>query len=161
MIKKRGDKKSRIFLFIICLIITYAAAAIGGIFTSSGVNSDWYDSIRPSITPPNYVFPIAWNILFFLIALSIYFAWVSAKNAKQKKIIIAIFGINLTLNILWSVLFFGLKNPLFGFIDIIAVWLSILIAILILAKINKISAYLLIPYLLWVSFASIINYVAI
>ncbi|MEJ2267977.1 MAG: tryptophan-rich sensory protein [Nanoarchaeota archaeon] len=150
-------KKVNYKILIASLIIVYSVALIGSIFTSSNTNTSWYQSIKPSITPPNWVFPVVWNILFFLIALSLYFALIKS-NKKQKKKIIIVFGINFFLNILWSVLFFTMKNPLFSFFELILLWFSILLIIFTTWKINKRSSYLLIPYLLWVSFAGVLNY---
>ena len=150
---KRGNWK----ILVISLVIVYAAAFIGSLFTSANVNSDWYVQNKPGITPPNFVFPIAWNILFFLIALSLYFAWIYSNNNQKKKVAI-IFGINLFLNILWSFLFFRLQNPHLAFFELIFLWLTIWIMIFITYKAKKLSAYLLIPYLGWVSFAGILNY---
>lgn len=144
-------------ILILSLVIVYSFAFIGSIFTAQTVGSEWYKSIRPTITPPNWVFPIVWNILFFLIAISFYLAWM--KSGKKQKIKITIvFGINLLLNVIWSFLFFSLQNPIFAFFDLIVFWLSIMAMILVTWKINKTSSYLLIPYLLWVSFAGILNY---
>ncbi len=151
--KKRFNWK----VFIICLIIVYAIAFIGSVFTSGSVKSEWYESIKTNITPPNFVFPIVWNILFFLISLSLYFAWIYAKK-KERWGVILIFGINLFLNAIWSYLFFGIKNVFLAFIDIILIWTSIIGMMIISWQINKKSFYLLIPYLLWVSFAAILNY---
>jgi len=154
--KKRGHWK----LLLACMVIVYFVAFLGSIFTTPNVNTAWYDSIKPSITPPGWVFPIAWNILFFLIAISLYLAWISSKKNQKTKIAFA-FGINLILNAFWSYLYFGLKNPAFAFIDLIVIWLSIAMMIYITYKINKTASYLLIPYLLWVSFAGILNYLSI
>jgi len=156
--KRKTKKKIGWKTLILSLIVVYIVAAIGSLFTSNNTNTQWYNSIRPSITPPNWVFPIVWNILFFLIALSLYCAWIKSKN---KKPIIFAFGINFILNILWSFLYFHLKNPLLAFIDIILLIISIIIMILITYKINKKSSYLLVPYLLWVLFASVLNYLSI
>jgi len=158
--KKKVKKTNKILILAICLIITYLVAFIGSLFTSQGVKSSWYQSIKPSITPPNWIFPIAWGILFFLMALSLYFAWINAKNNDKRNIAI-IFGINFVLNILWSFLYFYMKNPSMAFIDIILVWFSILSMILATWKINRTASLILIPYLLWVSFASILNYLSI
>ena len=144
-------------VLIICLAIVYGVAFLGSVFTSGNTGSEWYQGIKPAITPPNYIFPIVWNILFFLIALSLYSAWIKAKK-KQKKIIALVFGINFFLNALWSYLFFGLKKPNYSFFELIILWFSIISMILITKKIDKKSAWLLIPYLLWVSFAGVLNY---
>ncbi len=151
-------KKINFKVLILCLVAVYSFALLGSLLTSSNVNSSWYDSIKPSITPPNWVFPVVWNILFFLIALSLYLSWMKAKSRKTKKKLVLVFSINLILNVLWSFLFFYLQNPLFAFFELIVLWLSILAMILVSYKINKVSSYLLIPYIVWLSFASILNY---
>lgn len=160
--KKQIFKKSKKNwkVLIMSLVIVYLVAFIGSIFTSKNTNSDWYNSIKPSITPPNYVFPIVWNVLFFLIALSLYFNWMSA-DSKQKNKIIYVFGINFILNILWSVFYFEMKIPLLAFFDIIALLISTVAMIIVSYKINKKAAYLLLPYLLWLGFASILNLLTI
>ena len=152
MIKKRNWK-----VLLSSIVIVYAIAFIGSLFTSGAVDSAWYESVRASITPPNWVFPIVWNVLFFLIALSIYLAWTSAKNKSTKKSIILLFGFNLVLNAFWSYLFFGLRNPLGAFFDLIVLWISILTLFILTYRINKKSYYLLWPYFLWVTFAGILN----
>jgi len=153
-------KKINLKLFVTCLIIVYAVAGIGSFFTSKNTSSTWYESIKPSITPPNYVFPIVWSILFFLIALSLYFTWNDAKNRKTKEKIKWIFGINFALNIFWSAFYFGMKNPVLAYYDLIALWASICIMILFTSNINRKASYLLIPYLIWVAFAGILNYLS-
>ncbi|MBU1129068.1 MAG: tryptophan-rich sensory protein [Nanoarchaeota archaeon] len=146
-------------VLILCLIIVYLVALIGSIFTSPNTSTDWYNSVRPSITPPNWVFPIVWNILFFLIACSLYLAWINSKN-KDKPKLIWVFGINFFLNILWSVLYFGLKNPLLSFFELILLEASIVGMILITKKISKKASYFLWPYLIWVAFAGILNFLS-
>lgn len=152
--KNTKTKKINWKILIISLVIVYLVAFLGSIFTTKTVSSDWYTLNKPSITPPSYIFPIVWNILFFLLALSIYFSW---KNLKNKKNIIILFGINLILNLVWSVFFFGMKNPSYAFIDLILLWISILSLIIFNWKNSRISSYLLIPYFLWVTFAGILN----
>ena len=147
-------------ILIVSLAIVYLVALIGSIFTPNAVKSRWYDSIKLGITPPDWVFPIAWSILFFLIALSLYFSLITA-NKKQKNSIVLVYGINFFLNILWSVLYFGLKNPLIALFEIIALLVSIIAMIQVSYKIDKKAAYLLIPYLLWVAFATILNLLTI
>lgn len=146
-------------IFVICLVLVYLIAFIGSIFTSEKTNSSWYENIKPDITPPNYVFPIVWNILFFLIGVSLYTAWTNSK-IKHKKKIALVFGINFFLNILWSIFYFGLENPKLAFAEITVLWFSILAMIFTTWKISRRASYLLIPYLLWVSFAIILNYLS-
>ncbi len=153
--------KFDIGVFIICLLVVFLlVGGIGSLFTSNNTNTAWYDSVRPSITPPNWVFPVVWNILFLLISFSLYFAWTHSKNKNERKKVALVFGINFILNILWSVLFFGLKRLQLAFIEVILFWFSILAMILITRKITRKSSCLLIPYLLWVAFASVLTYIA-
>lgn len=149
-------------VLIVSFVIVYAVAAIGSIFTTNSVKSNWYNSIKPSITPPNWVFPIVWNVLFFLIALSLYFVWSSKNSGKQQKEkIVEVYGINFFLNVLWSVFYFQLKIPLIAFFEILLLWFSIIAMLSVSLKIDKKAFYLLIPYFLWVSFAIILNYLSI
>lgn len=145
-------------LLVISLVIVYAVAFAGSVFTSAQTNTSWYDSIRPEITPPNYVFPIVWNILFFLIAISLYLAWKGAKKKSDKKEIAWVFGINLFLNLSWSIIFFGLQMTRIAFFELLLLWLSIVAMIYATHKIKPLASYLLIPYWAWVSFAGYLNY---
>ena len=154
--KVKKGKMNKILVFIICLVVVFSTAFIGSLFTMGNTNSAWYQNNRPAITPPNFVFPIVWNILFFLIALSLYFAWISGK--KSRKIVALLFGVNLALNMLWSYLFFSLQLPFYAFIEFILLWLSILAIFILGFKIDKKVSWLILPYLLWVSFAGILNW---
>ncbi len=145
-------------IFIICLLIVFVlVGGIGSLFTSKNTNSEWYKTVKHEITPPNFVFPLVWNVLFLLISISLYYSWMNSKTKKQKKKIAFTFGINFILNILWSVLFFGLKLPTLAFAEIVILEVSIFSMILVTRKISKLSAWLLAPYLLWVAFASVLT----
>lgn len=159
--QNQKKKKINIRVLITSLIIIALVALIGSQFTSMSVNSQWYSSIKPSITPPDIVFPIVWSILFLLIAISLYLAWTRAENKKQKSEIILAFGINLLLNILWSVFYFGMRNPFLALLEMIFLIVSIRIMMKVTYKISKPASYLLWPYLLWVLFAAILNYMSI
>jgi len=156
---KKGMKKNwnTLKTLLLCVLVVYVFALFGSLFTSSAVNSSWYNSIRVSLVPPNWVFPVVWNILFFLIALSLFYAWTSGKKESRKRVAI-VFGINLFLNALWSLLFFSLKKTNLAFFELIVLWISILFMIFTTRKINKKSAWLLVPYAIWVGFAGILNY---
>jgi len=153
-------KKINWKVLISCILIVFVLlGGIGSLFTTPNTNSGWYNSIKPDITPPSFVFPIVWNILFLLISISLYFAWTNSKTKKNKKKIIWVFGINFLLNILWSVLFFALKLPKLAFAEIILLWLSIGLIFIKTWKIKKLSSWLILPYWLWVSFAGILNWI--
>lgn len=125
-------------------------------FTLQEVNSEWYQSVKPTITPPNWVFGPVWTTLYALIAVSLYLVWMSA-NKKQKKKIAAIYAINLVANTAWTLFYFGLHNPALALADILIVEATIILAIKYNWKINRKASWLLVPYLLWVSFATILN----
>lgn len=137
---------------IISLALPQIAGIIGSLFTSPAI-STWYANLqRPSFSPPNWIFGPVWILLYFLMGLSVYLIW--EKNQKATWL----FWIHLIFNATWSIIFFGLQNPGLAFINIIIIWILIIALIIKFYKINKLSSYLLVPYLLWVSFASILNY---
>lgn len=154
--KKAENSRKNLIVFLVSILVVYSVALISGIFTSASVDSLWYNIIKPALTPPNWVFIIVWNVIYFLIVLSLYFSWTASKNHKSE--IIAVFGINLFLNIAWTFLFFTLQNPFLAFFGILALWVSIIFMIFITCRINKIACYLLIPYFFWVSFAAALNF---
>ena len=138
---------------MVCLL----AGFIGSLFNSNSINT-WYKEInKPSFLPPNYLFPIVWTILFILMGISLYLIWKEYPSNKLASIAIIFFAIQLALNILWSFLFFYLRNPLLGSIEIVILWIFILLTIIKFYNINKVAAYLLIPYILWVSFATLLS----
>lgn len=148
--------KINLGILIFSLIIIYGFAFVGNILTSKNISSDWYIQNKPSITPPNFVFPIVWNVLFFLIALSFYLILNSVNKRKKKKVIL-IFVINLFFNTLWSYIFFNLQNPILSFFDLILILITTISMIYSMYKINKLSSIFLIPYLIWVGFAGVLN----
>ena len=140
---------------IISILLSLSAGAIGSIFTSSSIPT-WYSTLnKPVFNPPNYLFGPVWTVLYILMGISLYLIWT---NKKKNKTALTIFGIQLFLNTLWSIIFFGLKNIPAAFIEIILLWAAILYTITVFYKINKNAAYILIPYLAWVSFAAILNF---
>jgi len=159
--KKRGKiKQNKFLIFIICLLIVYSIGAIGSLFTGPNTKSAWYESIKPSITPPNWVFPIVWNVLFFLIAVALFLTWTSTYDKKERRCVTISYGLNFILNALWSFFYFGMKNPKLAMVDLALLWCSILAMMCVSYKINKKAMYLLIPYLLWITFAGILNYLS-
>lgn len=158
MSKKRKGINWRIL--IVSFILVFLVAFVGSLFTSPNTSTDWYESIKPDITPPSFIFPIVWNILFVLIAISLYFSCVNAKDKKAKWWVRGTFLTNFILNILWSVIYFGLKNPKAAFVEIIFLWLSIISMMVVAYKVDKKAGWLLVPYFLWVTFASVLNFLS-
>lgn len=143
---------------IASIIICNAAGFIGSIFTFSAI-PNWYQTlIKPDFNPPNWIFGPVWTTLYILMGVSLYLIWNKGIKTKYEKTAIGIFSIQLVLNAIWSILFFGLKSPLYAFIEIIFLWIFIVLSIIYFYKISKPASYLLIPYICWVSFASVLNY---
>ena len=125
-------------------------------FTVSEIGS-WYQTIqKPSWNPPNWIFGPVWTTLYVLMGISLFLIWRS--SASQKRIAIILFAIQLILNFFWSVIFFKRHQPGFAFAEILALWLMILLSIFAFGRINKLAAWLLVPYISWVSFAAILNF---
>jgi tryptophan-rich sensory protein len=144
-------------LLVLCVVICLCAGAIGSFFTASSI-STWYAGLnKPSFNPPSWIFGPVWTILYILMGVSLFLV-VKRGFSKKNKLALKFFGVQLVLNTLWSILFFGLRNPLLAFVDIILLWIFILLTILKFYRISKWSSYLLMPYILWVSFASVLNY---
>ncbi|PJC45221.1 TspO protein [Candidatus Pacearchaeota archaeon CG_4_9_14_0_2_um_filter_30_8] len=141
---------------IFAILISQLAGIIGSLFTITSTNS-WYTTIiKPSFNPPNWIFGPVWTLLYLLMGISLYLI-LTTKKSKNRKIGLYLFFTQLVLNTLWSILFFGLHSPLAAFIEIILLWISILLTIKYFYKVNKKASYLLIPYILWVTFAAILN----
>lgn len=143
---------------IVAIVICQLAGVIGGLFTGSAIPT-WYQTIKkPAFNPPNWIFGPVWTLLYLLMGISLYLIWKSGGPGKAKTIAMTVFFVQLALNILWSFLFFFLKNPLAGFIEIIVLWIFILVTILLFYPLSKLGSLLMIPYILWVSFAAVLNY---
>jgi len=141
---------------IVSIVICEFAGIIGSIFTTPAIGT-WYAGLtKPSFNPPNWLFAPVWTLLFLLMGISLFLVWNS--KSKSKKIAIYIFFGQLVLNILWSILFFGMKSPILGVFEIILLWIAILLTIISFVKISKPAGYLLIPYIIWVSFAAALNF---
>ncbi len=163
------------------IIICELAGVAGSVFTVSEIGS-WYKGLnKPFFNPPNWIFGPAWTTLFVLMGISLYLVWsrnfeiknklnIESKKSPnklslkffvgswQKANIIIIFVLQLILNILWSVIFFGWHNPGLAFFELLALWFAIMFTIINFYRVSKAAAILLVPYILWVSFAGVLNY---
>jgi translocator protein len=148
----------KVLKFIISIIICQSAGIFGSLFTIEAV-PDWYATlIKPAFTPPSWVFGPVWISLYFLMGISLYIVWTSESKAKSRRVFFIVFGIQLILNALWSLLFFGLRSPSLGLVDIILLDIMVIITIIYAKSISKLAAILLIPYLVWIIIASILNF---
>ena len=147
---------SKIVRFIISIGLPFLAGGLGSAFTTPAI-PNWYANLnKPVFTPPGWVFGPAWTTLYVLMGISFYLIWTKTNFVGYQKAL-SFFAIQLVLNALWSILFFGLKQPLFALVEIIVLWVAILLTLIPFYKIDKTAGLLLIPYLAWVTFAAILN----
>lgn len=150
----RGNMK--ILKLLGAIVMCEIIGGLGAIATTPNIDS-WYSTLnKPFFSPPNYLFAPVWTILYALMGIALYLIWTSEK--KDKKAAYTMFFIQLVLNLIWSFIFFGYKLLFPAFIEIILMWVFILLTIIKFKKISTTAAWLLFPYILWVSFASVLNF---
>jgi tryptophan-rich sensory protein len=138
------------------IAICFAAAGIGGYATSRSLR-DWYVALpKPWWNPPNRVFGPVWTVLYAAMAIAAWLVW-RVRDDHDVSVALAWFGVQLVLNVLWSVVFFGARRPAGGVVVIALLWLAIVATILAFAPLSLPAALLLVPYLAWVTFASLLN----
>ena len=151
-------KKSDILKLIVSLIICQLAGFVGSLFTTPSIPT-WYASLeKPSFNPPNWVFSPVWISLFVLMGISLFLVWQKSLHYPGVSKALFWFGIQLFLNMLWSILFFGLKSPFFAFIGIVFLWVAIFLTLVKSFKVSRLACVLLVPYICWVSFAAVLNF---
>lgn len=149
---------SKFIIPIFFVLISQFAGIVGSIFTVPAI-ATWYAKLtKPSFNPPGWIFGPVWILLYTMMGISAYLVWQKWGESGMARVGVMLFFVHLIFNALWSYLFFGLKNPMFAFFEIIVLWLMILAMIIIYYQINKTASYLLIPYIMWVSFASVLNF---
>ena len=147
--------KNKFISFLLFGLITYSASFIGGLVTIS-FKEPWYSLlIKPSFNPPSWIFAPVWTTLYLMMTIAIWFFWHSKKRDLNT---IYIYFIHIVFNTTWSVIFFGLHNILFALIILVFLICLIIILILRFKRVNMLSFYLMIPYLLWCCFALILNF---
>ena len=145
---------SSVIVLIGMVLLCFCVAATGSLFPPDA----WFDNlIRPSFAPPNWIFGPVWTILYLMMGVSAWLVW-KAAGFKDARSAIFLFGLQLLLNGTWSALFFGLHRPGFALIEIVFLWLAIAATIASFHQHSKTAAFLLLPYLAWVSFAAVLNY---
>ena len=152
------NRKSNIVAFVIALAVPFTVAAIGGIVTSSSV-STWYQTLnKPAWNPPAWVFGPVWTVLYFMMGLASWLVWRRrSQNEAQVRSALGWYGLQLSLNLGWSVIFFGLQQIGLALIEIVALWSTLLLTTVKFWHIRRAAAGLLLPYLLWTTFATALN----
>lgn len=141
---------------IVFLSFCLCVSAVGGWITQKSVN-DWYQAlVKPPLTPPDWLFAPTWISLYVMIAFAGWRVWTLSRGFVRRNSM-AIFAVQLLLNLVWSFIFFGSRSPGFAALEIVALWIVILATLLIFWRIDRIAGWLMVPYLLWVSFATYLN----
>ncbi|MFH0869632.1 MAG: TspO/MBR family protein [archaeon] len=137
---------------IISVVVCLLAGAVGSLFTTPAIPV-WYASLaKPVFNPPSWLFGPVWTLLFIMMGIAFYLVWRKEEGGAMKA-----FMAQLVLNVIWSVIFFGFRNPSWALVEIIVLWVMILVTMMKFFKVDRKAGYLLVPYLLWVSFATILN----
>lgn len=142
---------------LLSILVCEAVGLLATPFTVASISS-WYRFLnKPTFSPPNWVFGPVWTVLYLMMGIAFYLVWVKGKTYKKIRYQVNIFALQLFFNFLWSILFFGMHSPQAAFIDIIFLLAAILFNIKFFARTSAAAAWLLVPYFLWVSFASLLN----
>jgi benzodiazapine receptor len=145
------------FPFVISLVITLAIGGVATVFTRPEI-ANWYITLnKPAYTPPNWLFPVAWTTLYILIATAAYLVWKRRDNTPLYKTTAFIYFVQLLLNFSWSIVFFGMHAILGGLVIIILLLVFIILNMAWFGRFTKVAAWLLVPYLLWVCYATLLN----
>ena len=143
-------------LLIICLIIPLAVGGAAALLTGGGM--DTFESLnQPPLSPPGWLFPVVWTLLYILMGIASYLVLTSGKLRDNINRSLVLYGVQLAFNFLWPIIFFSLSAYLFAFIWLIALWLLIFAATVSFYHKSHIAGYLMIPYLIWVAFAGYLN----
>lgn len=143
---------------IFSITVCQLAGLVGSVFTFSSIES-WYNYLnQPSFRPPNWLFGPVWTILYTFMGISLYWIWIKGTKKKEVRQAIKLFFIHLALNSSWSVIFFGIHNIYLALVTVVVLWIFIVVVMVKFYKIDKKASFILIPYLAWVSFATVLNY---
>ncbi len=144
----------KIIKLIIATLIPLLAGFIGSYFTMPAIPGWYAELVKPELNPPGWIFAPVWTTLYILMGISLFIIWQKGKHHLE----IGIFAVQMTLNTTWSIFFFGLQRLDIAFANIILLWIFILLTIIFFYRISRLSACLLLPYIIWVSFAAYLNY---
>lgn len=144
--------------FIISIFTPLFVGGLSGFFTANSI-AGWYATLqKPSFNPPNWIFGPVWTILYIMMGIALFVIWKSEAEPVLKKQALILFAIQLAVNFCWSLLFFYCESPGWALLDIIVMWVLILMTIFSFAKISSFAAWMLVPYISWVSFAMLLNF---
>jgi tryptophan-rich sensory protein len=148
--------KANILKLLISILLPLGLGAIAGMFTAQSV-PEWYATLnKPSFNPPNWIFGPVWTTLYILMGISLFLIW-KQEVSRERNLAILTFFIQLLLNFAWSFIFFYFTMIGVALVEIILLWISIVMMLVLFYKIKPMASYINIPYLLWVTFATVLN----
>ena len=148
---------NRIFKIGIAIVTCELVGIIGAFFTMDAIQN-WYLTLnKPFFSPPNWIFGPVWTILYAMMGIAAFLIYEKGFKKQEVKTALYFFAAQLFVNFWWSIIFFGMRNPILALVDIVIMWVLIITCIIKFKPLSKTAAYLLIPYILWVSFASVLN----
>jgi translocator protein len=151
-------EKADILRLLVCIALAWSPGAIGSLLFATGDDS-WYQQLdKPWFNPPNWVFGPVWSVLYIATGVALFLIWRHGNRMSAWYRLIVVFAVQLVLNGLWTPAFFGLESPLAGLIVIVPLWALILTTIVLAWPFSRLASALLVPYLLWVSFATVLNF---
>ncbi|MEM1409175.1 MAG: TspO/MBR family protein [Pseudomonadota bacterium] len=146
-------------VLVLSIVVAVVVGFLGGALTQIG---PWYEGLtKPSWNPPNWLFPPVWTTIYALIVTAVVRTWPSLETTDARLIFMALFAVNILLNVAWSGLFFTLQRPDWSFVELLALWLSILALVLFMGAQDRVAGFLMLPYLVWVAFAGWLNFVIV
>ncbi len=151
-------KLSKVITLIVCLIVPLAVGGFAGVETAQNITTWYVDLVKPWFNPPNYLFGPVWTLLYILMGIAMYLVFWTFSSAVLRKQAIILFATQLLFNFAWSFIFFKYHQLGWALFEIIIMWILIFITIMAFAKVSKVAAWLLVPYISWVSFATILNF---
>jgi benzodiazapine receptor len=146
-----------ILKLIFSLVLPLTIGGVSGYLVKNQMNGEWFNTLaKPSFNPPSYLFGPVWTALYVLMGVSMFLIWNTPKNELRQKAL-TVFGVQLFFNFWWSILFFSFHTIFLSVVDILLMWFLIIYMITLFKKIKPVAAYLQLPYLFWVTFATVLN----
>lgn len=149
-------KKISLFKLILSLLAPLLVGGVSAALTAKGM-ADYGSMSKPPLAPPAWVFPVAWTVLYLMMGLADYLVWVAETDSHCKGRVMILYWIQLAMNFMWSIVFFNLKWRLPAFIWLMVMWAIVIICACKFGKIDKRAGWLLVPYILWLTFAAYLN----
>lgn len=149
-------KKFHVGMFIVTLLIPIFVGAVSAILTSKGMSA--YGTMsKPPLSPPAWAFPVAWTLLYIAMGAASYFIFAAESDSPNRTLILILYAVQLAMNFMWSIIFFNWGMYLFAFIWLMIMWCLVIVCAVLSFRVCRISFWLFIPYILWLTFAAYLN----